>query len=403
MPAVVCCAPARSEHRKSHLKVADIFRDHGEAYTDKYPLTIGQRRVMHDIEICRTSVLGGHLDVCDKCGHEQPFFDSCRNRHCPTCQSLDQARWIQSRKDRVLPTKHFHVVFTLPSTIRNLAMQNRRLVFKILFRTAASTLLKFGSDSKWLGGQLGITAVLHTWSRSLMFHPHLHCIVTDGGLSPDDTRWIEGKGKARFLFPVHAVATVFRAKFVDALRRARKLGKLCFKGACANLADSNAFARFCDGLFGHKWVVYAKRPFGSVDNVFDYLGRYTHRVGISNHRLISYDDNGVCFSTKDGKTKTLQPIEFIRRFLLHVLPKGFTKIRHFGLMAPANVNTKLGIAHQLLAFENAVRQDGMSENQVVTPEAWSELLQKLTGIDPGLCPKCRLGRMVSHPLPRKPP
>jgi len=294
------------------------------------------------------------------------------------------------------------VVFTLPGALRPLARQNRWEVFNILFRIAAATLLEFGSDPRWLGGLLGITAVLHTWTRSLGFHPHLHCIVTDGGLSEDGSRWVNAKGKGKFLFPVEAVAEVFRAKFVAALRRARKAGKLRFVGPCAELAGDKAFASLCDQLFGYKWVVYAKRPFGRVENVFDYLGRYTHRVGISNQRLVSYDDNGVCFYTKNGRTITLPPLEFIRRFLMHVLPKGFTKIRHYGLMAPANVNTKLAVARELLSSDKAVVPDSPPDDRSTATQDWSELMQDLTGVDPGLCPKCHIGRMVPHPLPRPP-
>lgn len=390
----------KSEGSRPRLEVADIFREHGEVYRQTYPLSPEQRRVMWDIENCRTAALGGHLDVCEACGHEQPSYNSCRNRHCPKCQSLSQARWIQSRKERVLPTRHFHVVFTLPSALRPLVLQNRRELFSILFQTAARVLQQFGSDPTWLGGQLGITAVLHSWSRSLEFHPHLHCIITDGGLSDDGTRWIHGKGKGRFLFPVHAVANVFRAMFVAALRRARKTGKLQFVGACANLADDNTFACFCDKLFDRNWNVYAKRPFGSVENIFDYLGRYTHRVGISNQRLVSCDKRGVCFYTKDGQTITLPPLEFIRRFLLHVLPKGFAKIRHFGLMAPSNVKTKLNVARELLSDD--LEQKAPSDDIPTSRKQWSDLLQELTGIDPLLCPKCRIGRLVHHPLPRPP-
>jgi hypothetical protein len=401
-------SPARLEGYRPRLEIADIFRDHAKAFEQAYPMTPEQRRVMRDIIACRTAALGGHLEVCDACGHEQPSFHSCRNRHCPKCQSLNQARWILRRKKRILPTRHFHVVFTLPSALRLVALQNRQVVFNILFHSAAATLIEFGADPKWLGGQLGITAVLHSWTRSLEFHPHLHCIVTDGGLANDGSRWIDGKGKGRFLFPVHAVGIVFRAKFVGAMRQARKEGKLHFSAKCATLADDKAFTRWCDELFNQNWNVYAKRPFGSVENVFEYLGRYTHRVGISNGRLISYDANGVCFYTKEGKTLTLPPLEFIRRFLLHVLPKGFTKIRHFGLMAPANIASKLSLAREHLLRDDrsertaSAHQDTLPVLAVLAPENWADLVKQLTGIDPSLCPKCRKGRMVAHPLPRPP-
>jgi hypothetical protein len=391
------------QSRSPRVEVADIFRDHGDSFRQKYPLSPEQRRVMRDIERCRTAALGGHLEACDSCGHEQAFFHSCRNRHCPKCQSLNQARWIQKQKERILPTRYFHVVFTLPEALRSVALENRQALFDILFKTAIATLREFGKDPKWLGGQLGITAVLHTWTRELVFHPHLHGIVTDGGLSLDETQWIEGKGNGRFLFPVHAVSKVFRAKFVAALRRLQKRGKLRFRGECAKLASDEAFARFSDELFSNAWNVYAKRPFGTVENVFEYLGRYTHRVGISNQRLIGYVDSGICFYTKNGKTITLEPLEFIRRFLLHVLPNGFAKIRHFGLMAPANIHGKLAVARALLS-ENIDDKDCSSQDiPSSSPKPWAELLWELTSIDPSLCPKCRKGRMRGqHPLPRPP-
>jgi len=282
---------------------------------------------MRDIETCRTAVLGGHLDVCDACGDARPAYNSCRNRHCPKCQCLRQAKWVADRMERVLPTHHFHVVFTVPEECKPLALRNRIRFFEILFASASHTLLQLGLDPDRCGATLGITAVLHTWTRKLGFHPHLHCIVTGGGLAPDGARWISVKGDGNFLFPVAVIGALFRGKLLAALTRAREHGQLDFDGECADLADPAAFARWKDALYKKNWVVYCKPPFGGAEQVFKYLGRYTHRVGISNQRLRSFDERGVTFATKDGAAVTLAPHEFIRRFLLHVLPRGFVRIR----------------------------------------------------------------------------
>jgi hypothetical protein len=376
------------------LQIADIFRVHGDAYRREHRLSTEQRCAMRSIEVCRTAALGGHLDVCDRCGFERPSYNSCRNRHCPKCQSLAQARWIQERKQRILPTHYFHVVFTLPATLRALALANRRVVFSLLFQAAAQTLLTLGRDPKRLGGMLGITAVLHTWTRALKLHPHLHCVVSGGALSADGQRWLPTKNQ-RYLFPVRLLSTLFRAKFLRALRRAFVGGKLRFPSRIANLAEPRAFHCFMDSLYHQDWVVYAKRPFGGAEHVFEYLGRYTHRVAISNQRLKAIDHNSVCFHTRDGKTVTLNPTEFIRRFLLHVLPAGFTKIRHYGLFAPASVCNALQRAHALLGDPLAVHAPDSAAAQT----DWRAQLVALSGVDLLRCPRCELGSMVRHPLP----
>jgi hypothetical protein len=370
---------------------------------------------MRDIETCRTVVLGGHLDVCDACGDARPAYNSCRNRHCPKCQCLRQAKWVADRMERVLPTHHFHVVFTVPEECKPLALRNRIRFFEILFACASRTLLQLGLDPNRCGAQLGITAVLHTWTRKLGFHPHLHCIVTGGGLSPDRTRWISVKGDGRFLFPVTVIRALFRGKLLAALTRARQLGQLDFDGACADLADPAAFARWKAALYKKDWVVYCKPPFGGAQQVFKYLGRYTHRVGISNQRLRSFDERGVTFATKDGAAVMLAPDEFIRRFLLHVLPRGFVKIRHFGLLAPANVNGKLVVARRLLAPTPDPRAPlaaapaiaalvALAANAGEPPPApaWHDLFRRLTGIDLGRCRVCGQGNVVRLPLPTGP-
>jgi hypothetical protein len=356
---------------------------------------------MHHIETCRTAVLGGHLDVCDACGHRAISYNSCRDRHCPKCQCLRQARWVAARMERVLPTHHFHVVFTVPQELKPLALHNRVRFFELLFAAASRTLLALGRDPRRLGARLGVTAVLHTWTRTLAFHPHLHCIVTGGGLAPDGPRWVTAPGRGRYLFPVTVVARLFRGKLLAALARARQRGQLQFAGPCAHLADPIAFARLQDDLYCKPWVVYCKPPFGGAQQVFKYLGRYTHRVGISNQRLIALDDRGVTFATKHGERATLSADEFIRRFLLHVLPAGFVKIRHFGLLAPAHVTRALAQARHLLTPApapdfppaSAARTEGPA------PTTWRRLFRDLTGIDLTRCRACGRGTILRHPLP----
>jgi len=345
---VQCCvgAPEGASVEESPLKVGDIFRAHGEAYRRTHNLSAAQVRVMGHIEACKTEVLGGHVDTCTRCGHKVASYNSCGDRHCPECQSFSQAKWIEERKQRILPVGYFHTVFTLPAELRSLARCNPKVVYNLLFKAAAETLLELGADPKHLGGLLGLTAVLHTWTRELDFHPHLHVIVTAGGLAPNGETWVPSKSD--FLFPVKVLGKLFRGKFLFALKRAREKGMLEFAGGCADLDATERFSSLMSKLYDTDWVVYCKEPFDGPVAVFEYLGRYTHRVGISNQRLISIDDQGVTFYTKDGNTKTVPPLEFIRRFLMHVLPKNFTKIRHFGLLAPCNVNTKLQRAKELL-------------------------------------------------------
>jgi hypothetical protein len=354
---------------------------------------------MRDIVACRTAVLGGHLDVCPQCEFTRPAYNSCRNRHCPKCQALKQATWIEARQDRILPTHYFHVVFTVPQELKGLAQRNPIRLYDLLFAAASQTLLELGHDPGRLGGLLGVTAVLHTWTRSLAYHPHLHCIVTGGGLSPDGATWIPAR--RRFLFPVKMMGALFRGKILAALTQARARGLLTFAGSCADLADDAAFARWKDELYGRSWVVYSKTPFGGPEQVFNYLGRYTHRVGISNQRLISVDDRAVRFATKNGGTCTLAPQEFIGRFLRHVLPSGFVKIRHFGLLSPTNVLAKLPLARRLLepAPTAPATVAAPSVNEPEPTPDWRERVLRLTGIDLARCPACTTAFLVAHPLP----
>lgn len=384
---------ARNGQARPRLEVADIFRSAGEAYRATYVPTPDQRKVMMAIEQCRTAVLGGHLDVCTKCGHQAPAYNSCRNRHCPKCQSLTQARWIEQRRQRIVPTKYFHVVFTMPQELRALTRTNPKEMYDLVLESAARTLLDFGRSR--LQAQLGVTTVLHTWTRELRFHPHAHCIVTAGGLD-EQQRWVPAR--SRFLFPVKAMSKVFRGKLLEGLRHLFERQKLDLTGPCAALADRATFAQLMDNLYRKEWVVYAKRPFGGPEQVFQYLGRYTHRVGLSNRRLLSFEGGAVSFRTKHGKTTTVDAVEFVRRFLLHVLPTGFVKIRHYGLVAAANATTKLEVARRcLLHSEQQALVQPPSPSKTVAP-TWRELLFALTGIDVLVCPTCGDRSMERHPL-----
>ena len=379
------------------FEVADIFREHGEAYRRTHALTFEQLKVMGDIETCRTAVLGGHVDTCDRCGHTVPSYNSCLNRHCPKCQGVNQAKWIELRQARTLPTHYFHVVFTLPEELRSVARCNRKVIFDMLFKSAAETLLELGFDKKHLGGLLGITAVLHTWTRELDFHPHIHCIVTGGGLDEENGKWI--CTDPDFLFPVQVLSRLFRGKFLAALDIARQRGTLEFEGAAAHLKDRSCFAALKDALYGKEWVVYAKRPFGGPMQVFKYLGRYTHRVAIGNYRLISMNDAGVTFKTRGENTVTLPLEEFIRRFLMHVLPKGFVKIRHYGLKSSTNAKTKLEQARKIIEAnhphdDESVTADDLTRNSDI------EQLSPPVETAGVLCPRCKVGKMIRTRIPK---
>lgn len=327
-----------------HPTVAEIFRRHGPANLCRHTLTPGQGTALRAVIACRTAALGGHLDVCLECGYSHPFYNSCRNRHCPTCQAGAAKKWLEGRLERVLPTHYFHVVFTLPEPLRAVALANPKIIYDLLFSAATETLKDLAATH--LGARLGITAVLHTWTREMLLHPHLHCVVTGGGLSLDGSRWIACRDA--FLFHVHVMGALFRGKFMDGLVRAHRAEKLRFVGSSAGLADPVAFARMRNGLYRTDWVVFAKRPFGGPRQVLAYLSRYSHRVAISDARIRTVTDERVVISTRKGRTSTMHPDEFIRRFLLHVLPPDFRKIRHHGLLAPANVNTRLATARRLL-------------------------------------------------------
>lgn len=343
----------------------------------------------------------------EECGHTEIAYNSCRNRHCPKCQALAQARWLAQRMDRMLPVDSFHVVFTLPSGLRPLVLENRAALFNTLFAAAADALKELARDPKYLGAEVGITAVLHTWTRELQFHPHVHCIVTGGGLSMDGERWVPGKSAA-FLFPVRVLGALFRGKFLARLEELYDKGALRLTGAAARFADRKVFVRLRRKLYDTRWVVHAKPPFGGPEAFFRYVGRYTHRVGLSNARIVALDEARVVFRTRAESTATLTHDEFLRRFLLHVLPDRFTKIRHYGLFAPGPASKKLALARTRLgeAGIKAPARDGGA------PKDFRELLLAITGVDIRLCPRCGLGLLVRRaidpvadllPLARAPP
>jgi hypothetical protein len=373
--------------QRPRLEVADVLRAFGEAYRGAYVLTPDQRRVFDDLLACRTAALGGHIDVCDRCDYGAISYNSCRNRHCPKCQSLRQAKWVLERMQRVLPVPYFHVVFTVPQELKALARRNQARFYGLLFAAASRTLLDLSEDEQRLGATPGVTAVLHTWTRELQYHPHVHCIVTGGGLAPDGSRWVRPRHAGQFLFPVRVLSDLFRGKLLDLLARAVDAGELDL-GDDAEV-ERQAFAELKDALYRKKWVVYAKRPFAGPEQVFRYLGLYTHRVGISNHRLVRMDEDGVTFGTKNGGQATVPGVEFVRRFLQHVLPSGFVKLRHYGLHAPGNVNTKLALARELLDGEGHT-----SPQRQAAPTSWTDLLELLTGRDPTRCPRCKVGLLV---------
>jgi hypothetical protein len=342
---------------RPRLEVADVFRAHGPAWrkTNAGHVSLGQLKVMSAIETCRTAALGGHVERCEDCAHERVAYNSCRNRHCPKCQGAAARQWLAERDAELLPVPYYHVVFTLPAAIGALAFANKAVVYDLLFRTAAETLTTIAADPKHLGARIGLTAVLHTWGSALTHHPHVHIIVPGGGLSPDGSRWIACK--RGFFLPVRVLSRLFRRLFLEGLTVLNEAGRLSFFGDLAPLADKAAFDAALAPLRQSEWVVYAKRPFAGPEAVLAYLARYTHRVAISNSRLIKLDDAGVAFTWKDYrikgrdrlKTMTLEAAEFIRRFLMHVLPSGFHRIRHYGLFASAVRAQNLERARRLLA------------------------------------------------------
>jgi hypothetical protein len=373
------------------LEVAEIFRQYGPAYRESHRLSRNQLRVMRAIEVCRTAVLGGHKDQCDHCGHVEISYNSCRNRHCPKCQTLRKEKWIEARREDLLPIEYFHVVFTLPSELNPLVSMNRKLMYNLLFRSVFETLTKLANDPKHLGATVGVICILHTWGQNLMDHPHLHCIVTGGGLSLDKTRWVScRKG---FFIPVRVMSALFRGKFLDLLKDNFKKENLALPNNLGHLKDPANFKTFRKNLYHKKWVVYCKPPFDGPKGVLQYLGRYTHRIAISNHRLLHLHHGKVSFLWRDyadhqrQKIMTLKANEFIRRFLLHVLPPRYVRIRHFGLLANRKRKHTIALCRQILGdVKTETKQNDRKET-------WQEQLFRICGIDITLCPVCQKGRM----------
>ena len=337
------------------VEVADIFRAQGKNFIDRHHhrMRFQQLKAMHAIVRCRTAALGGHIDSCLRCGKDWGIsFNSCRNRHCPKCQAQARQRWIAARERELLATSYFHVVFSLPHELSDLIRQNEVELYNLLFRVVAETLIEVAANPKHLGADIGFFGILHTWGQNLLFHPHIHCVVPAGGLAPGRTRWIGGSD--RFFLPLKVLQIVFRGKFVEGLKDAFAQQRLCLAGPIQHLNRPNCFAAFVRKLHRHKWVVYVKPPFGGPEQVLRYLGRYTHRVAISNHRLLAFDGDNVTFRWRDyahgnvQRTMTVSAEEFIRRFLLHVLPKSFVRIRHFGFMANYQRSTSFELCRRLL-------------------------------------------------------
>jgi Putative transposase/Transposase zinc-binding domain len=395
---------------RAALEVADVFRRCGPKYRQSHAggLSRAQRRAMSAIELCRTAALGGHVEQCDACAHQRITYNSCRHRACPKCQSLARAQWLEHRQAELLPgVEYFHVVFTLPEPIAALAWQNRRVLYDILFRTSAETLRTIAADPKHLGAAIGFITLLHTWGQNLQHHPHVHCVVPGGGIAPDGEHWIACR--PGFFLPVRVLSRLFRRLFLAQLHHAFDTGALHFYGQLEPLADVQAFAAFLAPAAQAEWVVYAKPPFGDARHVLDYLGRYTHRVAISNNRLVSFDDAHVTFRWKDykhpvaTKTMTLEADEFLRRFLLHVLPSGFKHIRSYGLLANRHRAASLATSRRLLGIVAPAHE---TSDPI---EDYRDRYQRLTGRSLRDCPVCGNGHMVcietflSGALPRAPP
>lgn len=376
---------------KHALEVADIFRSYGKDYRHNNFLSTEQAKAMHHIETCRTAVLGGHIQACDHCGFERNAYNSCRDRHCPKCQTLVKEQWLNDRKAELLPCPYFHNVFTLPHELNPLILANRRVMLAILFVSVKETLQVFARDSQWrLVGQLGFISVLHTWNQKLMDHFHLHCIIPAGVLSFDKKQWVPARKK--YLFRVQSLAKEFRRRYLDKVEKAYGKNTLSFHGRARDFADTKQFRQLIAALRAKQWITYSKQSFGGPEQVLEYLGRYTHRVAITNNRIASMEDGKVIFAYRDRndgnavKNLTVKTEEFIRRFLLHVLPGGFMKIRYFGFLAHTNKRTCIPLIRQLI--------NPKAEHVEKLPETVQEMMQRLIGVDITLCPECRKGEMV---------
>jgi hypothetical protein len=376
------------------LEVGEIIRNYTPAFLDRYQnvLSTEQRRVLKDLALCRTATLGGHVEECDQCGEQRIAYNSCRNRHCPKCQGMARARWLADRVGELLPVEYFHVVFTLPDELAVMGLQNPRVIYDRLFRATAQTMLQLGSDPKHLGANLGFLAVLHTWGQNLHLHPHVHCVVPGGGIALDGTRWVSCR--PGFFLPVRVLSRLFRGKFLAFLEEAFQHQDLRLHGQLEELADTRTFQKLIDQLRAKEWVVYAKPPFGGPEQVLKYLARYTHRVAISNHRLLKMENDKVFFHYKDyaddsaQKVTSLDAVEFIRRFLQHVVPTGFMRIRHFGFLANRFRAEKIMRCRQLI--QDAPKPPvSPAPRQASAPEPLTEV-----PVERHRCPHCGVGRMI---------
>ena len=376
---------------KEQVELADIFRLYEDDYRRSHPVSYQQLKVMHNIKICRTAKLGGHLEQCDQCGFEQIAYNSCRNRHCPKCQTLTKEKWLNDRKAELLGCSYFHLVFTLPHDLNPIILSNKKTAFNILFAAVNQTLQAFAKDPQWrLEGRLGFISVLHTWSQTLIDHFHLHCLIPAGALSFTKDRWIAASDN--YLFKITSLASAFRNRYLKLLFDAYLKDKLVFSKKTAAFESKQNFQQLINSVLKKKWIAYAKRPFAGPQQVLDYLGRYTHRVAISNNRIISIDNGRVTFTYKDRqndseiKKMTLDADEFIRRFLLHVLPKGLIKIRYFGFLAHTNKKKDIPLIRKLIDPEATLPEK--------IQESISEMMLRLTGIDINCCPVCKKGKMI---------
>ena len=379
----------------SELEVADVFRRHGHAYRVAHDGHLGrvERRVMSAIELCRTAALGGHVEACEDCAHTRVAYNSCRNRHCPKCQSATRERWLADRQADLLPVPYFHVVFTVPAEVAEIAFHNKAVVYAILFDAVAATLKTIAADPRHLGGEIGFLAILHTWGQALTHHPHIHCLVPGGALSADG-RWLNCR--PRFFLPIHVLSRLFRRLFLERLQAAYKAGRLRFSGRLDRFGDAHAFAAAVRRLRRQTWIVYAKPPFGSPEHVLAYLGRYTHRVAIANSRLVSADETSVTFRWRDyrhgnaPRLMSLDPHEFIRRFLIHSLPDGFHRIRHYGFLANGCRRSRLAI----------IRQRLVTTEPTPAAAAAEAATRPLPRFDPTVCPCCGGVLRITATLPR---
>lgn len=375
----------------SFAEVRDVFALFGEQYKRERKLPLQQCRAMFAIEHCRTSVLGGHVDGCDRCGHKRISYNSCRNRHCPKCQGLSRMRWVDKLSSDLLPVRYFHIVFTIPSELNRLALVNQKCLYDILFKAASESLLMLAKDPKYLNADTGLVAVLHTWGQNLMEHPHLHTIVPAGGWNGTSQYW--KASRKNFFIPVKVISAVFRGKFLALLKQAYCQGQIKFAGEIKLLEQKNNFKQLLDALYSKPWVVFAKKPFKNAGHIVSYLGRYSHRVAIGNSRILGIEGDQVSFKWKDYKDRSKQKVmklsamEFIRRFLLHILPQGFCKIRYFGIFACRNRKTVLIKCRK--AFGYSFRKSRFANL------SWRQSLKVVSGIDVSICPVCKKGNMIT--------